>query len=278
MELITFNIEGFHRNCFYLTQLLTRHSPKLLFLQEIWVPYSSEQSLNEIFADYSLQICTPDQFTNPEDRLSNPDHTWHGAAVMWHKSLNSNILCLSNTNDRFTGVKIVMEGYQVLAISLYLPTSGKDEEFLDCIAELSIFIADNKPDTGTVLIGTDSNCSERSSARRIHALHQFCEEHSLLKVCFSGPTFHHSNGCSVSNIDYFLVSCMSESNLKSVSIQCKLNFPENLSSHDPVFSTLAIPCTGQACREEKYSHTYSEFKQARLCWKEENLPHYKALA
>ena len=41
--------------------------------------------MNAKFQDYCVQISTPDQFTPPEDRLRSYDHTWHGAAIMWHK-------------------------------------------------------------------------------------------------------------------------------------------------------------------------------------------------
>ena len=105
LVLITFNVEGFYRNSFYLTQILNL-APKIVFLQEIWVPYHKESSMNKKFPSYSVQISTPDQLTPPEDRLSNPDHTWHGAAVLWHESLNSSLLQITNTNVRFTGIKI----------------------------------------------------------------------------------------------------------------------------------------------------------------------------
>ena len=131
------------------------------------------------FQDYSVQISTPDQFTPTEDRLSNIEHTWHGAAVMWHESLNSSVSSVANTHDRFTGIKVNSQGQSILAISAYLPTSGKDDDFLDCLSELSLFILENNEAEGGILIGTDSNCSEKSSPRRLHGFQQFCREHDL---------------------------------------------------------------------------------------------------
>ena len=137
--------------------------------------------MNNMFINYSLQISTPDQFTPPEDRLSTPDHTWHGAAIMWHESLNSNVLNTTNTHDRFSGIQLNFQGQLILAISLYLPTSGKDDQFLECLAELSIFIAENTSDAATILIGTDSNCSDKSSLRRLHGFQNFCKNISCSK-------------------------------------------------------------------------------------------------
>ena len=138
--------------------------------------------MNARLSEYSIQISTPDQFTPVEDSLGCSSHTWHGAAIMWHDSLDSNILQLRNTNDRFTSIKLDSEGNHILVISAYLPTSGKDEEFADCLAELSEFIANNSMDDEAVLIGTDSNCSEKSTPRRIQAFQTFCDEHDLVKI------------------------------------------------------------------------------------------------
>ena len=189
--------------------------------------------MNEKLQEYSIQISTPDQFTPPEDRLGRADHTWHGAAIIWHESLDANIQCIGNTHDRFTGIKMNFTGVHFLAISAYLPTSGKDDDFLSCLGELSCFIADNIDNIDTVLIGMDSNCSEKSTPRRTKAFQQFCHEQSLIKFSHSEPTFHHSNGLSASNIDYFLISQRSVDTIHDISSQCNQDYPENFSSHDP---------------------------------------------
>ena len=274
----TFNVEGFRRNSLYLWQIINELSPKLLFLQEVWVPYSEEQSINDVFKDYSVQISTPDQFTPPEDMLGRGEHIWHGAAIMWHESMNSNVLGVANTHERFTGIKLSFSEEYILAISAYLPTSGRDDDFLSCLAELSNFISENNDQNGTVLIGMDSNCSEKSTSRRILGFQQFCWENNLLKVCHSAPTFHHSNGTSESNIDYFLITKSSSTRLNSIFSQCNLDYPQNFSSHDPVFTTVTVPSSDQSTKKEKYSHTYSAFAPSRVVWTEDNLSEYQRTA
>ena len=118
------------------------------------------------FQDYSVQISTPDQYTPIEDSLGSSNHTWHGAGIMWHVSLNSDVIHLKNTSDRFTGIRLNTRGQPILAISAYLPTSGKDEEFSNCLDELSAYIGENMEKSDVVLIGMDSNCSEKSTNRR----------------------------------------------------------------------------------------------------------------
>ena len=160
---------------------------------------------------------------------------------MCHESFNSNINNVSNTHDRFTSIKLSLHGQPtILAISAYLPTSGKDDEFLACLAELSNFIVEINDENGTILISTDSNCSEKSTTRRIHGFQQFCENHDLLKIYSSDPTFHHSNGLSSSNIDFFLLSRKTAPILNNLSLQCNQENPQNLSSHDPVIATFTL--------------------------------------
>ena len=262
----------------YLLQLIETFSPKLLFLQEIWVPYSEEDNINLRLQEYTIQISTPDQFTPPEDKLCSSGHTWHGAAIVWHASLNSYVTNISNTHDRFTGIKIDFQGQSILAVSAYLPTSGQDDEFLECLSELSNFILVNNSDNRTILIGLDANCSLKSTARRISGFSDFCDENNLLKICVSEPTFHHNNGLSNSNIDFFLISNKNSTKLINIFSQCNQQHLENFSSHDPVLSTLLVACSGKTKSESYYSHTYTEFTRSRVVWDEANIDNYQTVA
>ena len=234
--------------------------------------------MNIKFPGYSLQIATPDQFEHPEDKLAHPNHTWHGAAIMWHESLDQNIASIENVHGRFTAVKLGLEDQNILVISAYLPTSGRDSEYLDCLGDLSTFITENTPHYSTILIGMDSNCSEKSTPRRCSSLAQFCTDHTLVKVMVPCPTFHHSNGTSHSNIDYFLITQSSTTCLRNIFSLCTQEHPQNLSSHDPILASLHLPCSEQANKKEKYVHSYSKFEQTRVIWPEGHCQEYQDLA
>ena len=234
--------------------------------------------MNTMIPDYTVQISTPDQFTHPEDKIEHPGHTWHGAAILWHESLNSHTSSIQNIHSRFTAIKIALGEHSVLAISAYLPTSGKDTEYLDCLGELSTFITANNTENATIIIGMDSNCSENSTQRRTNSMGHFCEDHSLLKVAAPGPTFHHSNGVSSSNIDYYLVSQNSTANISNISSQCTQDHPQNLSSHDLVIAKFTLPSSEIRNKNSKHSHTFSEFKETRVVWPQEPSPEYQQLA
>ena len=147
----------------YLNQLVSQIYPKIIFLQEIWLPYNEESSIRSMLPNYSVQISTPDQFINPEDKMGVQTHNWHGSAILWHESLTQYVEYISNVCDRFTAIRINFGETLVLAISAYMPTSVKDDEFLETLGMLSSFISENVNDNYTILIGTDSNCSTNAT-------------------------------------------------------------------------------------------------------------------
>ena len=115
--------------------------------------------MNKMFTDYSIQISTPDMFTPPEDLLSRPDHPWHGAAIMWHSSLDSSSIGLKTTSSRFSSLRVRVQEQKFLAISVYFPTSGKDDEYLEVVSDLTNFVLDNQREDEVLLLGADTNCS-----------------------------------------------------------------------------------------------------------------------
>ena len=236
--------------------------------------------MNKMFPDYSIQISSPDMFTPPEDLLSSTDHTWHGSAIMWHTSFDSNISSLKTINARFTSIRLSIEVQNFLAVSVYFPTRGKDDEYLECTSDLLNFVNDNLKEGEIILMGIDSNCSGKSSPRRKLAFQNLCKELDLTKVSTALPTFHHHNGSSESTIDYFLVSSKYVPRLSNLALLCTLDTPENFSSHDPISATLMIQkiTTSGADTTTDYSHTYTEFNQQRVVWDTGKLDLYQQTA
>ena len=232
-----------------------------------------------MFHEYNIQISTPDMFTPPEDTLGSADHTWHGVAILWHTSLDSSLKRLKTKNSRFTAVRISLNQQNFLAISAYLPTSGKDDEYMECVWDITNFVRENKTENEAVLIGTDSNCSEKSSKRRLHAFQKLTNELDLEKVCTKQPTFHHHNGLSESNIDCFMISKTFSEHLKNPTLLCTQNTPENLSAHDSLLTTLEVPDHhNDEVTEVDYSKTYTKFDQQKVVWDSTKLDLYQLTA
>ena len=92
----------------------------------------------------------------------------------------------------------------MVAYTAYLPTSGRDDEFLETISQLTIDLLTNIEDRNrcAILIGLDSNQSEKSSSRRKKSMESFMTDFSLKSILLDvTPTFHHNNQISESQID-----------------------------------------------------------------------------
>ena len=129
-----------------------------------------------------------------------------------------------------------------------------------------------------MLLGADSNCSEKSTNRRNQAFHSFCVEHNLIQIRSHGPTFHHCNGVSSSNIDLFLISHKHASHLTQIALECSEENPENFSSHDPVFAKLILPSSGKTSKQDRFIQTYTPFRPTKILWDKTNLENYQKIA
>ena len=234
--------------------------------------------MDKYFPDYSIQISTPDMFIPPEDMLCSTDHTWHGAAIAWHTSLDSCISHLKTTNNRFTCIRVALQEQVFLALSVYFPTSGKDDLYLGCTNDLRDFISDNLRENEMILLGCDSNCSEKSSSRRRLAFQNLCQDLDLVRMSPCHPTFHHHNGMSESNIDTFLISKKLSPRMLNLLAHCTLDTPDNLSSHDPVSASLRLSACQTLNDNTDYSHTYTDFTRKKIIWNPDKLSKYQELA
>ena len=115
-------------------------------------------------------------------------------------------------SERFCGISYLNDKSNILSYTVYLPTSGLDEEFLEVLSQLCSDINQYKQENSAIIIGADTNQSKKSSKRRIAAMHRFIQDFFLKPVLISDdPTFHHNNQTSVSQIDqilYFLSQIM----------------------------------------------------------------------
>ena len=246
----------------------------MIFLQEIWLGYHEVRLINESFSDFTFKIATPDMFHYNEDKLLKTGQVWHGVAIGWHKELNTDITSLESNHERLVGIKLKKNACSYLLISFYAPTAGHDDDFLESLDYLSEFIEQNTEQGDGIVIGTDINCSEKSSARRKDSWVKFLNNFSLTVNSNGQPTFHHHNGTSNSCIDIF--SASSNLQLTNFKEYCTLDTPLNLSSHDPISSNLMINASSEN-QESKFSHTYTDFNRQKIVWDTSKIEEYKHL-
>ena len=148
------------------------------------------------FQEYNFLTTSADMFTHSDDLILQHGPVWHGTAVGWKKSVEKYITKLPIICERFCGVKYVDQNTEtsILAYTAYLPTSGQDEEFLEVLALLESDIAKYSTESSTIILGTDSNVSNKSTKRRQEAMTRFLETFSMNSILISDePTFHHNN-------------------------------------------------------------------------------------
>ena len=108
-------------------------------------------------------------------------------------------------SDRFCGIEYKDNQTVMLAYSVYLPTSGKDDKFLEVLSSLSADINMHNKHNADIVLGCDTNQSSKSTRRRTCAMANFLSEFSLNTILENDePTFHHNNLTSESQIDHIL--------------------------------------------------------------------------
>ena len=204
--MLCFNVEGFRRNISYLTNLIKLSSFKIIFLQEIWLNYHENGFISNNFPEFTFSISTPDMFMHEEDKLLSSGAIWLGAAIGWHDDVSTKVNVLDSNHERLAAITIHFSSGTLLLISYYAPTAGNDDDYLESLSCLSQFILQNTPGQGNIIIGTDSNCSQKSTKRRKDAWSMFCKEFNFVIHSTGQNTFHHNNGTSESSIDFFVAS------------------------------------------------------------------------
>ena len=249
-----------------------------IFIQEHWLSsYEATDKFSYDFSSYDFLTSSSDTFTPPEDIILNTGPTWHGTALGWHSSVNSFVTKLPIVSTRFCGVKLNHNHLDILSYSVYLPTAGQDDDFLEEISILSNDLTQYSTLNTIIIIGMDSNFSLKSTNRRQNSFKTFVNQFSL-ETILSGdtPTFHHNNGTSESQIDHIMTN---KPEVVTFSMQiCKIDEPANLSSHDAIIGSVKVPQADNKIDEVDFSHTYEEFYPKKIIWEEENLEYQGMLS
>ena len=241
-----------------------------LFIQEHWLStYEATDRFSSDFTEYEFLTTSSNTFSHPEDIILETGPIWHGTALGWHSSVGSDIVKIPLISTRFCGVKVSIDEHKYVAYTVYLPTSGQDDLFLEEIALLSNDILRNSEKDSIIILGLDSNCSNTGTPRRQEAFALFKKQFSLKSIIpGTEPTFHHNNGTSETQIDFILTNNTQAVNF--VTQKCKLKEPSNLSSHDAIIGQMKISKIQTTDDETDYSDTYDEFCKKKVEWMDDN--------
>ena len=189
---------------------------------------------------------------NSED-LHDPDlaliknNSVGGTLVLWNKNIDPYVSVYPVKTCSFTPIILKHPGTQTsIHIALYLPTHGKDPEFVSEFANLRICVeelADLYPDSNFFIRG-DSNVNKKN-LNRVSLLNQFLDDFSLQRVNIPHNTYHHFVGSGLfdSDIDVLLHSSATSIIEHVDEIICKHENPLILSHHDVILSTFSLPAS-----------------------------------
>ena len=253
-----------------------------IFLQEHWLPHHNASDIfSTDFPTFKFLTTSSDMFVPPEDKMMLSGPTWHGSALGWPSSIDTHVTKFPVVSERFCGVQYVDKSNNIDIISYcaYLPTSGQDDDFTEVLTLLTLDIQKNKRVNSTIIIGLDSNQSDKSTNRRTHSMLDFLDQFSLKSLHVNNqPTFHHNNQVSESQIDHILffipdTSCV---DIKFKDILCQKDNSANLSSHDPVIGEISLPqFSDNSVSTCDYTQTYSEFNVVKPKWNESGMAGYQ---
>ena len=130
-------------------------------------------------------------------------------------------------------------------IGIYLPTAGKEEDFISSLAALNIIIEDILEKTDgecPIFIRGDGNSSSKNTSRSV-LLNHLITQHSLQKLPIKHNTYHHfiGNGQFDSDLDIVLFSNLPGCSETLSEVICKNTNPLIDSHHDIVVSSFSLP-------------------------------------
>ena len=163
---------------------------------------------------------------------------------MWKKHFYQHIsICTRGLSASFLPLIFSAPGLVTsIHITIYLPTAGKDIEFVEELAKLDDCIESltGEHPNAVLYIRGDSNVNKKDK-NRTALFKKLCNDWNLVETKIGHPTYHHftGNGSSDSQLDVLLRSKTASESLEE--IYCKLENPLILSHHDALLSSFSLP-------------------------------------
>ena len=234
------NIEGFERNAHNIAAIVESEQPDFIFLSEPQI-YNCDIDLamSYIAGSYSYYLNSEDKFNPDLPFLKSKAHG--GTLVLWKHFLTPFITIHPPPSSAILPLIVQLPRCSTtIHITLYLPTHGKDNAFVDEITNLSSLLnelSELYPNAPAFIRG-DFNVSDKN-LRRKRLLDYFKEDKNICEILITHPTYHHfmGEGVSDSRLDKILVSNGHEHTEQVDSITCALINPLVASLHDIIWSS-----------------------------------------
>ena len=182
--------------------------PDLVFLSESQIFQSDiNLSMNYFRGEYSFSLNSEDLHDPELAFLKNKSKG--GTLVMWKQSLDPYITLIPVDTPAFLPVLLQIPNIKPsIHIGVYLPTAGKETEFLTELSKLNDLLDEinQKHPGAAIFIRGDRNSSQRNQKR--HALlTSFCKDKNLRRTKIGHNTYHHFLGLVQSDSELDILLC-----------------------------------------------------------------------
>ena len=124
-----------------------------------------------------------------------------GCMILWKTSLDSHVYSCKSSSASFLPIVFSPPGHRTsIHFSIYLPTAGKDTEFVEEVVKLGNCIEEllEKHEDAILFIRGDANVNPNNVAR-CRILKSFCNQWNLVSSTIHHPTYHHFTGQGASD-------------------------------------------------------------------------------
>ena len=203
-----------------------------------------------------------------------------GTMIMWKTTLTKYVSVYPVKSTSFLPIIFNPPGSPVTVhIAIYLPTAGRDTEYVDQITMLGNVIEDIKAkyEDCILFVRGDGN-TNINNKERVKVFDYFLSRTFLTSVTIQHKTYHHflGGGSFDSNIDVILHAKDFTSSEKMIKIFCKNETPDKFSHHDAILSTVSIPAdTVLPPDPDLVTAPKLEYSLIKIMWSEEGIADYQ---
>ena len=283
LTVISWNIEGLSKNYLILNDFVKQYSAQLIFLSEPQT-YRCDLAplLTPFLSEYEAHLNSEDAH-DMDLPLTHPKAKG-GTMAIWHSSLSPYLKVLPSSSPSFFSILISVPGYlPALHTVVYLPTAGRDGEWLASVVELEEHVRgliDQFSGQLATFLRGDLNASTKNKSRAA-ILSAMISRLELMRVNIDHLTYHHftGGGNSDSDLDVLLYGGADGVSEHLLEYQCKIRHPLMFSHHDLIISDCFVPQAPYEVNDKSKLTTAPRISNDRFStkWCEDGISEYKSV-
>ena len=272
----TWNIEGLKRNVHSLKHFVDLFRPELIFLSEPQLHHCDLKPLISPLQGQYSSFLNSEDFHHPELALEQSKPKG-GTMVLWKNSLDPFITVMPTSTPSVSVIVFKSPSSPICChITIYLPTSGQENEFVSALSDLDSCIDQIKSSylDPYIFIRGDANVNPKNTSRS-SLFKFFLQKHNLDQVEILHPTYHHFLGSGEFDSCLDIILHTSDSNETVNTIICKNQDPLILSHHDLIISSFTLPVSNESVKSPKATAPRISNDRVRIIWSEEGIANYQ---